>query len=140
MEARFTVNGAPQGKARPRFARAGDKVVTYTPTETSAYEEFVRWSYWKENKGERLSGALEASIVGFFPIPKSETKKRKALMEEGKIFYTKKIDCDNLAKIILDALNGVAYDDDKQICRLQVDKRYGTEPRVEVVLRELEIV
>lgn len=87
-----------------------------------------------------MSGALEASIVGFFPIPRSETKKRKALMEEGKIFYTKKIDCDNLAKIILDALNGVAYDDDKQICRLQVDKRYGSEPRVEVVLRELEIV
>ena len=59
-------------------------------------------------------------------------------MIAGKILHTKKIDCDNLAKTVLDALNGIAYDDDKQICRLYVEKRYGKSPCVKVRLIEVE--
>lgn len=51
-------------------------------------------------------------------------------MLQGKILPTKKPDCDNIAKIICDALNGVAYDDDKQIVALKVTKIYSDEPRV----------
>ena len=51
-------------------------------------------------------------------------------MLQGKILPTKKPDCDNIAKIICDALNGVAYDDDKQIVALKVTKIYSAEPRV----------
>ena len=51
--------------------------------------------------------------------------------------HTKKIDCDNLAKIILDSLNGIAYKDDAQVCELLVSKYYGDEPRVEVKLYEI---
>ena len=51
--------------------------------------------------------------------------------------HTKKIDCDNLCKTILDALNGIAYDDDKQVCMLYVEKRYGGFPKVKVRLKEI---
>ena len=40
----------------------------------------------------------------------------------------------NLAKAILDALNGYAYDDDSRISRLVVTKTYSDNPRVEVML------
>ena len=56
-------------------------------------------------------------------------------MLAGKVLHTKKIDCDNLCKTILDALNGIAYDDDKQVCRLYVEKPYGAFPIVKVKLK-----
>lgn len=49
-----------------------------------------------------------------------------------------KPDCDNIAKAILDALNGVAYDDDKQVVRLHVEKEYGATGSVEVVIGEID--
>ena len=50
--------------------------------------------------------------------------------------YTKKPDADNLAKAILDALNGVAYPDDAQIVTLTVRKRYGEADMVHVLIEE----
>ena len=59
-------------------------------------------------------------------------------MLEGKIEYTKKVDCDNLAKVVLDSLNQVAFHDDSQVSRLYVCKKYAEEPKVIVRLAELE--
>ena len=49
----------------------------------------------------------------------------------------KKPDVDNILKIVMDGLNGIAYPDDKQITDAHVKKRYSSEPRVEVVLMEV---
>lgn len=136
-EVKFIVPGEPQGKARPRFARIGNYTRTYTPDETVRYENLVKLFYQQETKGIKLEGEIAAKIVGVFPIPKSVSKKNRELMLQGKILHTKKIDCDNLAKIILDSVNGIAYDDDKQVCRLYVEKVYGEKPRVEVTLKEI---
>lgn len=133
---KFTVYGKPFGKQRPRVAVHGGFSKAYTPKETVAYENFVKMAYLQENGEKKLQGGIEAEIVGFFPIPKSESKKRRLLMLEGEIPYTKKCDCDNLAKSILDSLNGIAYDDDSQIYKLSVEKKYGEVPRVEVTLKE----
>jgi Holliday junction resolvase RusA-like endonuclease len=51
---------------------------------------------------------------------------------------TTKPDTDNIAKICLDALNGIAYHDDAQIVELQVSKLYSDEPRVVVWLAVIE--
>ena len=50
----------------------------------------------------------------------------------------KKPDCDNIAKAILDALNGLAYEDDSQIVSAVILKRYGFPARVEVMLYEIK--
>lgn len=44
------------------------------------------------------------------------------------MFDTGKPDCDNIAKAVLDALNGVAFDDDSQVVTLVVRKY----PRVRI--------
>ena len=59
-------------------------------------------------------------------------------MLDIKTLCQKKPDVDNLAKIVLDSLNKIAYDDDVQVCRLLVEKRYGETPQVLVRLSELE--
>lgn len=133
---KFTVPGKPVGKQRPRFSRTCTGVRTYTPRKTQEYEDLVRISYRAVSK-EKLKGAISATIYGYFEPPKSISKKQRERMLNGDISYIKKIDSDNLAKSILDALNGVAYDDDSQVCLLIVQKLYGEKARVEVVLEEI---
>lgn len=138
----FTVPGQPKGKARPKVTVRGSYAHAYTPQETVEYENYVKLMYREtvnhqyDGRGY-LHGAIRANIIARFSIPKSTSKKRRLMMLQNEIKYTKKADCDNIAKSILDALNGVAYDDDSQISELSVVKRYGITPLVVVTLTEL---
>nr|DAQ91529.1 MAG TPA: Endodeoxyribonuclease RusA [Caudoviricetes sp.] len=132
----FTVPGKPLGKQRPRFSRQGTAVRTYTPRQTAEYERLVKESYIAAG-GKKLEGAIGATIRGYFEPPKATSKKQRQKMLSGEVGYTKKIDADNLAKSILDALNGVAYDDDSQVYLLIVQKLYAEVARVEVILEEI---
>lgn len=128
----FTVIGKPQGKGRPRFTRAGH---TYTPSTTALYENDVRTAFFKA-KGVIMEGEIRAVITAFYPIPKATSRKVKQDMLDNLIKPTKKPDCDNVAKIILDALNKIAYNDDSQVVELVVNKRYGEVAKVVVELEE----
>jgi len=77
-------------------------------------------------------------IVAFYGIPKSERKWKQKLMRSGEIRPMKKPDSDNIAKVILDALNGIAFRDDSQVIDLHVTKHYSDDPRVEIYLRGME--
>ncbi len=118
------INAKIRGKGRPRFARGR----TYTPKETHDYEKLVAENY----KGLKYEGAVSVDIKAVYPIPKSYTKKRAQSILEGNEEPVKKPDIDNIAKIILDGLNGVAYDDDTQVVDLKVRKLYS--PDVEKVV------
>lgn len=128
----FTVYGTPKGKARPRFVRTKAGVRTYTPKQTETYQNSILEAYLDSCKGTKLNGPIWARINVYFAIPKSTPKKARSGME----WYDKKPDVDNLVKSVLDALNKHAYDDDKQIVALMVNKRYG-EPRIEVKMGEI---
>ena len=127
----FTVPGVPQGKGRPRVTRNG----TFTPKKTRDYEKKVRDCYIAQ--GGQMFPAdtpLFASITAIFPIPSSLSKKRRALFNGKR--HCKKPDADNVAKAILDALNGVAYRDDSAVSSLIVGKSYGDDARVIVILAD----
>ena len=138
----FTVPGPPVGKARPKVVRAKNGMsMTYTPDKTVAYEELVRLRF-QESLEVRpfipLQGALRIKIFAGYPIPKSTSKKHRAAMLAGTELPTKKPDWDNIGKIICDALNGVAYEDDKQVTESQMRKRYIDGPgQVEVWISNL---
>ena len=53
------------------------------------------------------------------------------------MWLTKKPDSDNIIKIILDALNGICYHDDSQICRIYFEKKYSEIPKVEITIKEI---
>ena len=131
----FEIVGEPQGKGRPRFSTRGGFVKTYTPEKTASYENFVKLCYLNKYKGQKLDGEIIAEIIAYFPIPKSFSKKKRLEAIEGKIRPTKKPDTDNIAKTILDSLNGIAFEDDKQVVALLVKKLYGEEAKVAVVLK-----
>lgn len=71
------------------------------------------------------TGALKVTIYAVFTIPAGWTVGKKKMARQNKIAPEKNPDCDNIAKAILDALNGVAYKDDSQVAELVVKKRFG---------------
>lgn len=129
------VEGKIKGKARPRFSTKTGRA--FTPGDTVNYENWVRICY-REQYGRQLEGSIKAKIVAYYKIPKSYTKKRVQAIREGLEQPHKKPDSDNIAKIILDSLNKIAYDDDSQITELTVIKKYTEDQeRVEFELKEV---
>lgn len=133
MQVEFTITGEPKGKGRPRFTRNGR---VYTPTETIQYERLVSLSYLNKAKGYKFTSPVRVSVKAFHKPPK-KSKKVVEDMLNWRILPTKKPDVDNIAKIILDGLNGVAWDDDTQVVDLIVCKRYEKEPFVQVIIEEI---
>ena len=130
----FFVSGIPLAQGRPRFRRAGKFVQTYDPETSKSWKESVRWQcieYMKKEKKEMIDGAIEAEMVFLLPRPKSLPKKVK--------HHVKKPDMDNLEKSIFDALEGIAYKNDSQICKKSTMKLYETKiPGVSIILRKLD--
>lgn len=136
---KFTVLGRPQAKQRPKFSRRGKHITTYTPKETQTYEKLVRKSaleQCKEQLDKEYVGAVKLKILAFYEPPKSYSNKKKKLLMNNP--YLKKSDADNIAKIICDSLNKVAYYDDSQIYSLEVYKYYSEKNRVEVIIEYVE--
>ena len=146
----ITIYGDPMGKQRPKFSAKGHFIKTYTPKETINYESRVIDAYTQQYNSMmfNVNAKLRAKITAYYKIPLSRYKvykktnsveldKTGQLMLINEIRPTIKPDCDNIAKICLDALNGIAYYDDKQIVELIVSKYYSQEPKVEIKIEEL---
>ena len=122
------------------MCRVRGKTITYTPNQTTEYEKLVRASYTAVSKTFFDKNIpLIISIIALFSIPKSVNKKLKNLMLQGDILPTKKPDSDNIIKIILDALNGVCYYDDAQICRVYFEKKYAEIPSTKIIIKEINL-
>ena len=131
----FEVIGEIKGKARPRVNTYTCQV--YTPNSTKDYENLIKQYFQiKYPRYIPLENRVSVTINAYFKIPKATTKKDKALIEEGKLSPTKKPDIDNVVKIVLDALNKMAFKDDNQITKLQVEKFYGQEEKIYIKVEE----
>lgn len=135
MKISFTVEGNPFGKQRPRFTKSGH---TYTPTETHEHEQIIALAYCQQCGAFRFPDKtyIDMRIIAYVRIPKRATKAERKKMISGEIRPTVKPDWDNIGKLIADALNGIAYDDDKCIVDAQVRKFYSTEPKTVIILQE----
>ena len=119
----FDVVGKIQPKQRPRFKRCGGYIQTYTPQQTLDYQKLVAESYITKYGDMKLTGALIMEIDAFFNVPKSYSKKKKNELY-GRPNIAHNGDIDNVAKSILDGLNGVAWDDDTIVYDLHIRKYY----------------
>jgi len=135
----FVVPGKPFGKQRPRVACRGKFSKAYTPKETMAYENLIKLFYTQKANGEMFpeDAELEIVIIANYEIPKAASKVKREKMLSGEIRPTKRPDLDNVAKAIYDSLNKVAYHDDAAIVESRVSKFYSDNPRVEVIIRQI---
>jgi Holliday junction resolvase RusA-like endonuclease len=128
----YSVEGNPVGKQRPRFSRGR----TYTPKKTVDYERLIAA---KALSAMAPTLPLETPVAVYIwinhAIPSSYSKRRKEACLNG-LEFPKKPDLDNVAKLYLDAMNGIVYKDDVQVVKLRVSKRYDTVASVHVLVRE----
>ncbi len=136
---RFEVLGKPQGKQRAKVSTRGGFARAYTPEETVSYENLIRLSYaTAHNDGETsfMDKPLTVEIIAHYAIPKAFSKKKRGEALAGTVRPQTKPDIDNVVKVVCDALNGVAYRDDTQVIRINAEKRYGEEPKLEITINE----
>lgn len=135
----FNLPGQPVAKGRPRFARRGKFIATYTPKKTIDYETQIKNAAIDVMKGEQPSKSpLEIYVRLSFEIPASWSKKKRQDAIDGKIMATKKPDIDNCIKLIFDSCNKICYADDSQIVKAVVFKEYSDKPMISVVITEIE--
>lgn len=134
---KIEVLGKVIGKGRPRFTSRGKYVSTYTPKTTRDYEKKIKEIYLYQKCKKFENTPLKIKITAYYKPPESiSEKKKKELMGAWR---DKKPDIDNIAKIVCDALNGVAYKDDNQIALMLVAKLYGEEDKLTVEIDELGV-
>lgn len=137
MDYKFTVYTKAIGKERPRFNMPQKR--TYTPQKTKNYEETIKLSFQKKYgfKINPSANEIYIKINVEFAVPKSYSKKKKQELIDWKQGYMHTPDADNIAKAVLDALNGVVYKDDKQVVGLLVLKCYGEKDKVDIEIMEV---
>ncbi len=105
------VDSPPRSKGRPRVLPNGR---TYTPRATVKAEKVIS-DAWEFAGFPKLDGPLKVAI---------EFDKNGMLITVQEVQHNSSLraDIDNLAKTVLDALNGIAYGDDKQVVHLDAIK------------------
>lgn len=123
----FAYRGKVRGQGRPRFA--GRRA--YKAKTDVDYERSILAAYQQAAGDlEPHTGGVAVEIEVYRRLPKSAPK---SLKQEQDLH---KPDADNVAKAVLDALNGVAWLDDCQVLDLHVVKH----PRKPEAVERLEIV
>lgn len=141
----LVVLGEPMGKQRPRATFVAGHATIYTPKKTQGYEARFASAYGEKYPNEEpIQGAIKVTISAFFSLSKAdfnskgEPNKKGTAKLQNETMPTKKPDCDNIAKAVLDGLNGVAFQDDSQVVALSITKNYSLRPRVEVQIEEIQ--
>lgn len=134
---KFEIPGKVKAKQSVKFTKGG---VKYTPGDVKEYANWVRlcfkYVYPNHLPSMFFEKELRMVIDCYFPIPKSWSKKKQQEARESIIRPTVKPDCDNISKNVCDSLNGIAYEDDKQIVSLEVNKYYSDDEKTIVTICE----
>ena len=129
MKVVFEINPVPA--SRPRVTRWS----TFFPKKYTEFkktmEEITRHTtFIPTNK------LIYTQLDFFVGMPKSWSKKKKKL-KNGK-YCDNNADIDNYCKAILDSLEGIYYENDKQIVMIRARKYYYETPRIEYTQEELD--
>ena len=134
-EIKIVIPGPPV--AWQRTGGSGNR--RFKKPQTRAYEELIAWHAriamgWKAP----FTGPIELVVTSYFPFRKSWSRKKLEAAKSGAMRPTVKPDWDNLGKIT-DALNNLVWEDDKQVVYGLVIKYYDREPRLEIVVKQIDI-
>lgn len=108
----------------------------YTPIDVKNYQKGTAWEIKSQlprgfKKWENCGLGFSATYI--FTPPKSLKKSELKRLERGEKVYkiTKPDLTDNLNKPVLDAMEGIVFDNDSRIAHIEkLEKRYGNEPKI----------
>lgn len=133
---KITIPCIPIAKGRPRTAINRGIVWNYTPKKTRDYEELLTSYFLKYKSKSLLTCPINLSVTFYMPIPKNWSKCKRKLAGQGFIRHTTKPDLSNLIKSVEDAGNKIIWQDDSQIIKESISKRYSDNPRIEIYIQK----
>jgi len=119
------IPGNPIAKKRPRFARRGKFVTTYSDQQTEEGKAMA--IILSQLSGKPTSEPVQIEFVFRMARPKGHYGSGKNcgnLKPSAPVHHTAKPDVDNLIKFYMDCLNGLAWVDDSQVIRIGASKVY----------------
>ena len=134
-ELSITIPGKPIAKARPRFARRGKFVTTYSSQETEEGKLMWHLAQAKPAGWSPIIGPVRLEALFMMPIPSSASNKKRLDMALGNIRHVKKPDTDNLVKMVKDCANGMLWRDDSQVYSIYATKFYAENPQTVITIR-----
>ena len=130
---RLTILVEPTPKGRPKAARVGNRAIMYTPAKTRRAESDIQAAIREKlDNVSSIDRSVPLVLTAIFYVTKPKSARKKDQHP------TKRPDLDNYEKLFLDALNQYAYQDDSQIVEKHTRKKFGSPPRIELEIRELE--
>ena len=121
----FEVKGQPVPKARARTVRKGGRTWSFTPKKVAVWEKTVKEEA-KKHFTLPLTGPIQVSMIFYMERPQSRRKD---------VWVPTTPDLDNLEKAVLDALNEIAYEDDRFVVAKNAQKRYIRREEPHVCIR-----
>ena len=123
---RFSVQGVPKPQPRPRAYVRGKHASVYNPDSADAWKQAIRLMALKFAPVTPWTGPVAMDLAIWMPRP-------KRLQVTGASDYDAhdgREDIDNLAKAVLDAMDGCGWWlDDRQVASLRVVKYWAMPPR-----------
>jgi len=136
----LVVLGTARGQGRPRATTRGKFASVYEDKKDKQAKETLVAVVQQNAPDTLLDGPLRVDLFYFFMRPKGHFgsgKNAGNIKASAQKHKTSKPDVDNLAKLTLDALTGIFWRDDAQICRCFIVKAYSDKPRTEIFIRKL---
>ncbi len=133
---KLTVEGSPVALKRHRHLRNGH---TYDPSKADK-RLFLAKAIKSAPKSPEY-GPISMTLEFYVDRPKAHYRTGKyshILKDTAPTWHISRADIDNYVKLVLDALNGVYYKDDSQICHLKTIKKYSANPRTVITMTGIE--
>lgn len=126
----------PVSQLRPRATTVNGRPRVYDPSKVREFKKKVAEFVEKQPITKFEDKQLSVQIKFYRPVQKNISKKERELRLSNVHRPTMKPDLDNYTKAILDALNGLVWDDDAKIVHMELDKLYSEQPRIEIEVHE----
>lgn len=130
MTTQFTVPGKPEPQRRGTIVKWGSRPGIKEHPDNAIYADRIRWAWHAAGAHTHADQPVRIAVQAVFPRPKNHWRKNGELSAAGlrSLHYMSAPDGDNIAKAVCDALNGYAFDDDRQVTHLIVSKAWADTP------------
>lgn len=130
----YLYRGIPKAQGRPRAARMGNFVRVYEDKKDRINKDNIAAQIVAQDPEYHPDNAVSVTLLCKFPRPKSHYNS-KGVKPLAPAYHTQKPDAENVAKAVLDALTGICWRDDSQVCSLTVNKKWTEgEPMTTIVV------
>ena len=134
------IPGKPIAKKRPRFARRGKCVTTYSEQETEESKIMAQILAQLGKDWKPIETPVLLDMEFCFPFLKSHYgsgKNSDKIKASAPIYHTQKPDVDNLVKFVMDCMNEIVFRDDAQVVTIAASKKWDRDARSIIRIKTL---